>query len=134
MAAALLTSGCGKFVRDELITMQNEMDQLYDQIKLMNDGLSSLQEIVRQMAAEGYIIKHEAFEEEGREGYKLYFRSIDAQGNVNDSEAIVLFSGVPISGSFPRFTSRRKSTPPQTPCSSSPGTPMGEDFCAPMAR
>lgn len=94
MAAALLTSGCGKFVRDELITMQNEMDQLYDQIKLMNDGLSSLQEIVRQMAAEGYIIKHEAFEEEGREGYKLYFRSIDAQGNVNDSEAIVLFSGV----------------------------------------
>ena len=32
MAAALLTSGCGKFVRDELITMQNEMDQLYDQI------------------------------------------------------------------------------------------------------
>ena len=64
MAAALLTSGCGKFVRDELITMQNEMDQLYDQIKLMNDGLSSLQEIVRQMAAEGYIIKHEAFEEE----------------------------------------------------------------------
>ena len=35
MAAGLLASGCGKFVRDELITMQNEIDLIQNQVKLL---------------------------------------------------------------------------------------------------
>ena len=33
LAAALLAGGCGKFVRDELITMQNEIDRLIIQVE-----------------------------------------------------------------------------------------------------
>ena len=40
---------------------------------------------------------------------------------------------LPILTSLPRLTSRRKSTPPQTPASSSPGTFSLVLFCAPMA-
>ena len=47
MVAALMTSGCGKFVRDELITMQNEIDILYRQVQEMNDKLVDLQALVQ---------------------------------------------------------------------------------------
>ncbi|MBR3097726.1 MAG: hypothetical protein IKH17_07585, partial [Bacteroidales bacterium] len=51
MAAALLASGCDKFVRDELITMQNEIDQIQNQVAQMNESIGSLRTIVDQMAA-----------------------------------------------------------------------------------
>lgn len=98
MAAALLTSGCGKFVRDELITMQNEMDQLYDQIKQMNDGLSTLRAVVTQMANNGYIVDVQQFELDGRGGYTLWFRSVqlgpDGSYVSDDSYSIDLYSGI----------------------------------------
>ncbi|MBR5072996.1 MAG: hypothetical protein IKX29_05555, partial [Bacteroidales bacterium] len=56
MVAALMASGCGKFVRDELITMQNEIDLIYRQVEEMNKGLATLQEIVTEMANNGYIV------------------------------------------------------------------------------
>ena len=40
LAAALLAGGCGKFVRDELITMQNEIDLLYAKVDQMNKDLA----------------------------------------------------------------------------------------------
>ena len=53
-AAALLAGGCGKFVRDELITMQNEIDQLHKQVADMNEAMVSLRAIVNEMAARGF--------------------------------------------------------------------------------
>ena len=51
LATALLASGCGKFVRDELITMQNEIDQLTKKVsQMMNQDLAALSEVVTQMA------------------------------------------------------------------------------------
>ena len=41
MAAALFASGCGKFVRDELIYMQQEIDAIYDQVEQMNNEISN---------------------------------------------------------------------------------------------
>ena len=56
MAAALLAGGCGKFVRDELLAMQNEIDKIQIKVDQMNESLSSLREIVEQMAAGGYVV------------------------------------------------------------------------------
>ena len=53
LAAAFLAGGCGKFVRDELITMQNEIDLLYAQVDQMNKGLETLKGLVSAMAANG---------------------------------------------------------------------------------
>ena len=98
LAAALLAGGCGKFVRDELITMQNEIDLLYTQVDQMNKGLKTLQDIVRVMAANGYIVNVEEFEAEDGSGYILSFRTVtlDENGNVSsdDSFSIPLYSGV----------------------------------------
>ena len=86
MAAGLLASGCGKFVRDELITMQNEIDQIQNQVTQMNESLSSLREIVEQMVAGGYVVDVKAFKDEDqRGGYTLVF---------NDGTELKLYSGV----------------------------------------
>ena len=71
MVAALMASGCGKFVRDELITMQNEIDLIYRQVEEMNKGLATLQEIVTEMANNGYIVNIEEYQDEERGGYTL---------------------------------------------------------------
>ena len=86
MAAALLASGCGKFVRDELITMQNEIDQLSEKVTQMNESIGALRTIVDQMAAGGYVVDVQEFEDEdGRGGYTLVF---------NDESTLKLYSGV----------------------------------------
>ena len=86
MAAALLVSGCGKFVRDELITMQNEIDGLHKQVSEMNESLGTLRGVVEEMAAGGYVVEVKKFaDEDGREGYTLVF---------NDTKELKLYSGV----------------------------------------
>ena len=86
MAAALLASGCGKFVRDELLAMQNEIDQIQIKVDQMNESLSSLREIVEQMAAGGYVVEVKKFtDEDQRGGYILVF---------NDGSETKLYSGV----------------------------------------
>ena len=86
MAAALLASGCGKFVRDELITMQNEIDQLSEKVTQMNESIGALRTIVDQMAAGGYVVDvQEVKDEDGRGGYTLVF---------NDDSTLKLYSGV----------------------------------------
>lgn len=94
MVAALMASGCGKFVRDELITMQNEIDLIYRQVEEMNKGLATLQEIITEMANKGYIVNVEEYQDEERGGYTLYFRTVTPEGVVDDSVFITLFSGV----------------------------------------
>ena len=97
MAAALLASGCGKFVRDELITMQNEIDLLYTQVEQMNQGLSTLHGIVNEMASKGYIVDVREFQKDDRGGYTLTFRAVTINDNGSVSEntyAIDLYSGV----------------------------------------
>ena len=98
LAAALLAGGCGKFVRDELITMQNEIDLLQKQVAQMKDKLETVQGIVRLMAANGYITDVEEFEDEMGGGYVLRFRTVtlDENGVVtsDDSFSISLYSGV----------------------------------------
>lgn len=99
LAAAILADGCGKIVRDELITMQNEIDLLYAQVEQANKGLKTLQDIVRAMAANGYITDVEEIQAEGeRGGYILRFRivTIDENGVVSSEEnfSINLYSGV----------------------------------------
>ena len=99
LAAALLASGCGKFVRDELITMQNEIDRLYAQVTEMNKGLESLQSIVYAMGANGYIVGvEEGVDDDGRQYYKLKFRTIkpDPSGyeSTDDAYSITLYTGV----------------------------------------
>jgi len=85
-AAVLLAGGCGKFVRDELITMQSEIDQLHRQVKDMNAALVSLRTLVDQMAAGGYVVEAKEFtDEDGRGGYTLVF---------NDGSLMNLYSGV----------------------------------------
>ena len=98
LAAALLAGGCGKFVRDELITMQNEIDLLYAQVDQMNKGLESLKGIVGAMAANGYIVDVKEIEDEERGGYTLYFRTVtladDGSVQSEDNFFINLYSGV----------------------------------------
>ena len=99
LAAAFLAGGCGKFVRDELITMQNEIDLLYAQVDKMNQGLETLKGLVSAMAANGYIVDVQEFtDEDERGGYTLRFRTVklDDDGNVVSDEtfAIQLYSGV----------------------------------------
>ena len=98
VAAVLMTSGCGKFVRDELITMQNEIDLLYGKVDQMNKSLASLKGIVEGMAARGYIVDVREIEDDERGGYTLVLRSVtfDDNGNVatDDSYTIHLYSGV----------------------------------------
>ena len=82
----LLAGGCGKFVREELITMQNEIDQLHRQVADMNEALVSLRTIVDEMAAGGYVVEVKEFtDEDGRGGYTLVF---------NDGSLMNLYSGV----------------------------------------
>ena len=86
MAAGLLTSGCGKFVRDELITMQNEIDQIQNQVAQMNESIGALRTIVDQMADGGFVVEVKEFEDEDkRGGYTLVF---------NDGTELKLYSGV----------------------------------------
>ena len=99
MAAALLASGCGKFVRDELIQMQNEIDKIYGDVEQLNQKLSSLGGVVRQMALKGYVVDIQPFSSEEGEGYTLFFRTVnfDDQGNIvtdDSSVTIDLLSGV----------------------------------------
>ena len=99
LAAALLASGCGKFVRDELITMQNEIDLLHAQVDQMNKGLETLKSIVYAMGANGYIVGVvEGEDEDGRQYYKLKFRTItpatDGYESTDDAYSITLYTGV----------------------------------------
>ena len=98
LAAALLAGGCGKFVRDELITMQNEIDLLHKQVAQMKDKLETIQGIVRLMAANGYITDVEEFEDEIGKGHVLRFRTVTLDENgvatSDDSFSINLYSGV----------------------------------------
>ena len=94
MVAALMTSGCGKFVRDELITMQNEIDILYRQVKDMNEKLVDLQALVQQMASNGYIVDVNEYQDEVHGGYTLSFRTVSPDGTVDDSYSITILSGV----------------------------------------
>lgn len=94
MVAALMASGCGKFVRDELITIQNEIDILYRQVEEMNQGLADLQAIVQQMASNGYIVDVSEYQDEVHGGYTLSFRTVSLDGTVDDSYSITLLSGV----------------------------------------
>ena len=97
MAAALLASGCGDFIRNELITMQNEIDILYKQVDQMNNNLSSLHGIVDVMASNGYIVGINEIEGEERGGYTLEIKTVKVDGNGAVSEEtypINLYSGV----------------------------------------
>ena len=98
LAASLLAGGCGKFVRDELITMQNEIDHLYDQVDQMNKGLETLQGIVYAMGANGYIVDVQEGEDENGKYYKLKFRTItptaDGYESTDDAYSITLYTGV----------------------------------------
>ena len=98
VAIVLMTSGCGKFVRDELITMQNEIDLLYGKIDQMNKSLASLHGIVVGMAANGYIVDVKEIEDGERGGYVLSFRSVtfDENGNIttDDNYTVNIYSGV----------------------------------------
>ena len=101
LAAAFLAGGCGKFVRDELITMQNEIDRLYTQVDGMNKDLAALRSIVYAMGANGYIVGvEEGTDEDGRSFYKLKFRTItpDADGRgyevTDDAYSVTLYTGV----------------------------------------
>ena len=97
MAAALLASGCGDFIRNELITMQNEIDILYKQVDQMNNNLSSLHGIVDVMASNGYIVNIKEIEGEERGGYTLQIKTVKVDGNGVVSEEtypINLYSGV----------------------------------------
>ena len=101
LAAAFLAGGCGKFVRDELITMQNEIDLLYGKVDQMNEDLGKLRTIIYEMGAKGYIVGvEEGTDEDGRAYFKLKFRKItpDADGrgyeSTDDADPIVLYTGV----------------------------------------
>ena len=112
LAAALLAGGCGKFVRDELITMQNEIDLLYGQVDQMNKGLGTLQGIVGVMAANGYIVDVQEITDDERGGYILFFRTVTLDGNGNvssqDDYTIRLYSGVDGKDALPYVVSAKK--------------------------
>jgi len=99
LAASFLAGGCGKFVRDELITMQNEIDLLYAKVDQMNKGLESLKGIVYAMGANGYIVGiEEGVDDDGRQYYKLRFRTTtlvaDGYESTDEAYSITLYTGV----------------------------------------
>ena len=51
LATTFLATGCGKFVRTELLTMQNEIDQLSRKVsQMVNQDLVALNSVVSQLA------------------------------------------------------------------------------------
>ncbi|MBR6212870.1 MAG: hypothetical protein IKQ64_07515, partial [Bacteroidales bacterium] len=95
MAAALLLSGCGKFVRDELIYMQTEIDKLYDEAERTNTLLQSLKTTVIQMGKGGFVREIETDVKGDTTIYTLKFCYINDDGSLaDDSKPITLISGV----------------------------------------
>ena len=95
MAVALLTSGCGKFIRDELISMQNEIDRLQDVVKETNASLGTLQAIVDKMAAGGFIVDVQETAYGDTAAYVLKFGYVDGNGSVvEDTDPVILRTGV----------------------------------------
>lgn len=82
---SLLMTGCGGFIRDEFIQMQQEIDALRSQIEPLNNSVSSVQAIVTEMADGGYVREISEISEDGRTGYQLTF---------NTGKTIKLFNGV----------------------------------------
>ena len=95
MAVALMASGCGKFVRDELINMQNEIDRLQDVVAEANESLGTLQAVVDKMAAGGFIVDVQETAYGDTTAYVLKFGFVDANGNVvEDANPLILRTGV----------------------------------------
>ena len=95
MAVALMASGCGKFVRDELINMQNEIDRLQDVVSQANESLGTLQAVVDKMAAGGFIVDVQETAYGDTTAYVLKFGYVDSNGNVvEDNNPLILRTGV----------------------------------------
>ncbi len=86
LATTFLATGCGKFVRTELLTMQNEIDQLSRKVsQMVNQDLVALNSVVSQLENGGYIISADPFtDEDGRSGISLVF---------NDEKTLKLYHG-----------------------------------------
>jgi hypothetical protein len=90
MAAALLSSGCGKFVRDELIAMQNEIDGLFERVRDLNKDISEVRKAVNQMTQKGFIVDVQTYEDSTHTGWTLVFDSGHFNENgefVNDGQS-----------------------------------------------
>ena len=85
MAAALLSSGCGKFVRDELISMQVEIDRLHEKVEDIKSGLLALRNTVGIMTSKGYIVDVKPYEDSTHTGWSLFFDT----GHFNDKGEFV---------------------------------------------
>ena len=95
MAVALMASGCGEFIRDELISMQNEIDRLQDVVKQTNESLGTLQAVVEKMAAGGFIVDVQETAYGDTAAYVLKFGYVDSNGSVvEDPDPLVLRTGV----------------------------------------
>ena len=95
MAVALLASGCGKFVRDELIGMQKEIDALYGKYEELNSRLDALRESVVRMAAGGFVTEVEETAFGDTAAFILHFGHVDSNGSfVPDPDPVILRTGV----------------------------------------
>ena len=81
----LALAGCGGFVRDELVQMQQEIDGLRDHIESLNGSVTSVHEIVTEMAQGGYVQTIAEFSADGKSGYDLTF---------NNGKVVRLYNGV----------------------------------------
>lgn len=86
LATTFLAAGCGKLVRTELLTMQNEIDKLAIKVsQMVNQDIVALSSVVSQLENGGYIISANPFiDEDGRGGISLVF---------NDGKTLKLYHG-----------------------------------------
>ena len=91
-----MASGCGEFVRDELISMQNEIDFLYEQVQQINAQLTNVKAVVDEMADGGFIDYYEVEHIGDTTVYTLHFLDVDEDGNLvpGQTPAIVMRSGI----------------------------------------
>ena len=91
-----MASACGEFVRDELISMQNQIDILSEQVQKINAQLSNIKAIVDEMADGGFIDYYEEEHFGDTTVYTLHFLDVDEDGNLvpGQTPAIVIRSGI----------------------------------------
>ncbi len=82
---SLFLAGCGGFVREELVQMQQEIDDLRSQIEPLNNSIKSVHEVATEMANGGFVTSISEISEESRTGYELTF---------NNGKTIKLLSGI----------------------------------------
>lgn len=84
LAGLLMIPACDSMVRDDLDSLQKQIDELRLKVEHLNQSIIDFQLIVDKVQEGGYITKKEAIVKDGVEGYRLHF---------NDGSTLEILNG-----------------------------------------